>query len=532
MNFKKYDYIYKIIKIPLAVLLLVTLIIIGTNMFKTKEEVKELIFFDTGYPNSFDPLDADKFINMSRARMLFATPIEVSYENKLTSNVLSEFSYDREKLEIKFIVKENIFYSDNSKITVDDIVFSILRMAQARPDFPVLRKIVGIKEWLEKKDPLKSKPTGISIEKNEIKIKLTTNTPNPLFRFSLELFSIIPRSLINPDTNKLIGMPPSSGYYKIESSDINSISFTKIKEVERSYKIEAPSKIKFKYISVKDLSKEDFQFSNNAILTGLDVRLDLEGLSELRNKFKFKYLPNTRFKTVLINPNIPPFDNAVCRRQFARELRKTYSEFQHKTYTVSASVFSKVIPGYRDDEFFEKKFESDSQHKCEWNKFEIPWTSIKDPIATFDNIAVFKTLIRLGVGFKVLPALDNLDQLNGLFKNNKVAFDFFRSGFWAQDAIGDTEMIFTPNMHDPLHFVNQNLELRKSIQNLDHVDESNIDDAMASVNLSIYKDSTMVPVLHSRVFYAANNIESINELPQAVVHPAPWQVFNLNYDGK
>lgn len=532
MKLKDSDYIYKLIKISLAVLMLVTLIILGANMFKTKDEVKELVFFDTGAPNSFDPLDADKFINMSRARMLFATPIEVSYENKLTSNVLSDFSYDREKLEIKFTVKDNIFYSDNTKITVDDIAFSILRMAHARPDFPVLRKIVGIKEWLQKTDPLKSKPSGVSIEKNEIKIKLTTNTPNPLFRFSLELFSIIPKNLISPDTNKLIGVPPSSGYYKLESSDVDSITFKKIKEVERSYKIEAPRKIRFKYITVKDLSKEDFHLSNNSILTGLDVRLDLEGLSELRNKFRFKYLPNTRFKTVLLNPNVPPFDNAVCRRHFARELRKTYSEFQHKTYTVSASVFSKVIPGYRDDDFFEKKFQTDSLHQCDWSKFEIPWTSIKDPIASFDNIAVFKTLMRLGFGSKILPALDNLDQLNDLFKSNKVAFDFFRSGFWAQDAIGDTEMIFTPNMHDALYFVNQNLELRKSIQKLDHVNEENTDEAMADVNLSIYEDSTMIPVLHSRVFYAANNIESINELPQAVVHPAPWQVFNLNYDGK
>lgn len=490
--------------------------------------IKELVFFDLTKPDSLDPIDADKFINMGQARMIYATPLEVTPENKLTSSVLSSFSYNVANHEVQFIVRDDVVYSDGTKITVEDVALAITRMLFTRPDFPVIKFVEGLSEWLNNEFPLKSLPSGVKIDKDVIRIQFTKNIENPLFRFTLELFSIVPSKNIDLKRNQLIGVPPVSGYYLIESEDPDSITFVERRDPLQFHGIKAPKRIKFRFIAVQTLSVPTFTLADNSILTGNDFRIDLEDLGELRTKFSFKYLPETSFKSILINPNVPPFDREECRRQFANELRITYSQFKHKNYTVSASIFTKIMPGFLDDRQFAEVY-PENMSTCDWSKYEIPWLSVTDPIASFDNNVILKTIIRLGAGMKMSSPVANLTELGKQFRQNKVAFNFFRSGFWAQDVVGDLQMIFTPKMHDQLYFANQNKKLRKNLYKLEVANPSIVDGLMKSVNLALYEDATIVPILHSRFFFAANDERMIRELPQAVVHPSPWQLFNLEY---
>jgi hypothetical protein len=521
----------------IGALIISSFVLMRVTNITPSSPVYEIVHFDLGKPYSFDPLEADSFQNMARARMMFFAPLEVNKENLLSSEILSEYSYNKEKKEITFVVKDKVYYSNGQLITAEDVTLSIKRMLLSRPLFPVIRWIVGKENWLKEQHPLRSLPSGIVVQKNTIKITLAKDTPNPLFRFALELFSVIPSDCIDIDTNLLRKTPPSSGYYIIASETSSDILFQKRKDIHFSSSEDTvPENIRFKFISPSDPGKKEFVLSEFSVLTGMDYRIDFEGLSFLREKLNFKFLPSTSFKTIVINPNVPPLNNQLCRRQFALELRKVYSEFQNHSYKVSSSIFPEIIPGYREESFFQK-YESDlggsrEDHSCSWSQYEIPWTPSRNSVSKFDNNVLFKTLLNLGAKVKINSSLASSEEIQPLYEANKTVFTLFRSGFWAQDPVGDTQMIFTPNMHPQLIYVNKDKDLRLALDQLEMAQEEDIDRAMMEINKAIYKDSVMIPVLLSRVFYASSNQKIIADLPQAVVHPAPWHVFNLKYDGE
>ena len=145
---------------------------------------------ETGKPTSLDPLDGDQTQNLSVVRMIYTTPLEINRENKLSSLVLESFAYDAKTMTITWIAKKGLKFNDGSDLDVEDIAFAVSRMAFTRPQFPVIENIVGLDKWLKEPHPLKSLPSGIQIEGNIIKIKLTKAHEHPLFRFCLEIFSI------------------------------------------------------------------------------------------------------------------------------------------------------------------------------------------------------------------------------------------------------------------------------------------------------------------------------------------------------
>ena len=77
-------------------------------------------------------------------------------------------------------------------------------MARNRPTFPVIRYIKGIEEWSKSPDAYNLELPGLKKSQNEILIEFSESTSNPLFRFCLELFSIIPEKCIDKVTDKLI----------------------------------------------------------------------------------------------------------------------------------------------------------------------------------------------------------------------------------------------------------------------------------------------------------------------------------------
>ncbi|MDZ4084208.1 MAG: hypothetical protein U1E10_14790, partial [Bdellovibrionales bacterium] len=58
-----------------------------------KDSTYRYVITETGIFSSLDPLDADVTSNLPVARMIYATPLETSETNQLTSRVLESFRY-------------------------------------------------------------------------------------------------------------------------------------------------------------------------------------------------------------------------------------------------------------------------------------------------------------------------------------------------------------------------------------------------------------------------------------------------------
>ena len=168
----------------------------------------------TGSDTSYDPLNADQTQNLPMMRMLYLTPLEVSDDDRLRSTILSHFSFDKKN-----------------------------------------RTVL----------PLKYNPTGIKIFGQRIEIKLSEDVEHPLFRFTLELFSIIPKSCISLNSGRLTcEIPAFSGPYELIGTDAKNPLFRKRKGIEDVFYKNIPSEILFSYLPLVFLNAGDFSRINFA----------------------------------------------------------------------------------------------------------------------------------------------------------------------------------------------------------------------------------------------------------------------------
>lgn len=302
-------------------------------------DTKTYIITETSGPTSLDPLNADYTQNLPVARMIYATPIEVDHNDRLSSLVLDSFKYDPVGNKLDWIVKKEIFYSNNQPITPDDIAFSIARMVYKRPKFPVIEHIDGLSEWIKKPNALESLPKGIKVNGHNITISFTQNVKHPLFRFSLEVFSIIPKSCVNLQTNEMIcSNNIASGRFNLESKTDTSIHFKRRPQFE-----DVSSDITFKYLPIARVPESLKSLDNQTIVAGNESMYSEDAMRNLKEATKTLFMPASRFSILELNPDVGVFKDKLCRQIFADLLRKKYEIF---TGDKENSIFTKITTGY------------------------------------------------------------------------------------------------------------------------------------------------------------------------------------------
>lgn len=479
------------------------------------------VFYHLGPPNSFDPLEADRASNLPIARMLYLTPVEISVENDLVSTVLEEFSYNRNEKTITFVVRNNLKYSDGEPITVNDVVLAITRMLHARPDFPVIKDIVGTHEWLQKEYPLLSTPSGIHIKENKISLKLVKNNPNPLFRFTLELFSIIPAKCIDLKTAKLnCDFPPASGYYSLIKQEKLTYDF-RLRQKPLAHRIDVPENIKISYINNNQLIDFDYNTQENAVVFGLEYFYLNTRLSKDIPGLNFKYLPYSYFYSLVFNPNVKPFDRIECRKEFVSQFTRNLKTATKSEFNFSKSIFTPILPGYLPDQKFEPS--KSSGYSCEMQT-DLNFFDPKDN--SFFSEALQKTYRYFSINEDQLIKPESTLEAERLFVENRLPILTFGSGFWSADPVGDLQMMFTPKLHSRLKFLAGDSKVRSLLKSIEETEsDQEIINKLKDFNVYLNHSALMSVYLHSRKFYASKNIDQLRELPQQISAPSIWQIF-------
>lgn len=278
--------------------------------------------------------------------MLYLTPLEVGPDDKLVSQVLSEFYYDSEENQIIFKVRDDQFFSDGFKIEPNDIAYSIIRMLKKRPKFPVIKNIQGKEEWLSEGGKLDTPPLGLHVNGNNITIQLNQKEHNPLYRFALEIFSIIPRMCIDPKTSDLICRDvPTSGHYRLAKQSENETIFIK-RNSDKIYGLNAPQKVIFRYLSNPKF-EVGFSVGENQIIAINEAKLSLNELTYLDNNFSLAKQPSSRFSIFLVNKKSRKLNNKKLRVWLVKNFRRAYADISNTQ--VETSIFTKILPGYLSD---------------------------------------------------------------------------------------------------------------------------------------------------------------------------------------
>lgn len=501
------------------------LILFGAALTVWAQEkfMNEYIITETGQPTSLDPLDADQTQNLPVARMIYATPLEIDATDSIKSLVLETFSYDKKSRTITWLVKSNLKYADGQNLTAQDIAFAVARMSLVRPQFPVIELIEGLNEWIKQPEPLKTLPKGIVVDDRKVTIRLSKDTPHPLFRFCLELFSIIPKSCVDLKTNKIsCSKIPESGRYTISAQDSSQIGFS------RRLGDSSPEKVTFRYVQAKSLEKELTKISKDAVIAGNESMFSGEELKKFSEGVSFYYLPAARFSVLQISPKLEPFQDKVCRVVLANEFRKQYVKITGEYSPAESSIFPKILPGYMkradlEAPFFArlKKSEID-QCVTKLRMNELAWGFVE----TEKNSAFVRafTAMMKSLELKGEPKIfKDRRELAEAFVSGKISTFNAGSGFWANDPVGDLQMLFTPHLHKPLVFLSEDSTLQKLIQDL--VKDQGENSKYQAVNQYLHDQGLFNVYTHVRRFYFSKNKDRLKQIPQGTAAPHPWQVF-------
>lgn len=490
------------------------------------------VITETSLPTSFDPLDGDQTQNLPAQRMIYATPVEVDAKGSLQSLVLENFSYSPENKTMTWTLKPGAKFSDGSSITIEDVAFAVSRMAYTRPKFPVIDKIEGVQDWVKIPNALETNPSGIKIFGNTVQIKFIEPVDHPLFRFCLEIFSVIPKSCVDLKTNKIkCEKIPFSGHYALKEQAKSEIHF----EMRDSspLKGQAPQTISFEYRLPDQVFATNFQLNGTTVVQGNEIKLSLEQLKSLKDKFQTSYLPSARIGLNLLNPNFSPFNSHKCRLVYADAYRKAFEGLATVGFKVESSVFTDVLPGYMNTEELkyavQPQLSESERSKCLQQLRETPpqWAIVKEDAGSIYSIVTEKTFEVLGIPRPEPKIFDTRKQETEAFIKGEVSLLGASTGFWAMDPAGDIQMLLTPNMHKILQFVSNDDKVQNLIRSLKVDREKNNPEAFKKLNQYIHDQALFNVFAHVRRFYSSDSLENIADLPVSITSPAPWQVFRM-----
>lgn len=519
-------------KLAFAIALAGLGVIIMIYSHSIKKDHYTYVITETSAATSLDPLDADQTVNLPVARMLYATPLEVDLKGDLASKILDLFEYNDQTQVMTWKVKSGLKYSDNSDLTSADVAFAVARMVYTRPTFPVIEDIKGVKEWSKSKDALKSLPEGIQVDGQTVKIQFNKIQDHPLFRFCLEIFSVIPKNCVDVATNKITCKEiPASGHYKMISKTENEFQFEK-QDANPIHDLKAPQKLYFKYMSAQEVVRTANEFDAQTVIAGSELRYSIDEIKELQSKIQISYAPASRIVGLVINPNVGAFKDKKCRQVFAKAFRNAFHKMVGDARESESSVFTDLLPGYlKNEELYDgisSELTADDIARC---KSQLQSEPIKWLKATNNSKSIFVVVMErvfseLGIESAPPVVEETQKDEDELFLSGKVAVKGFQTGFWAFDPAGDIQMLMTPNMHKTLQFVSQDAEMQNLIRNLktSGLEKS----AFIKLNQHIYGQSLFNVFTHVRRFYAAKDRSLIMEAPVSITSPAPWQVFRMD----
>lgn len=489
------------------------------NESSKKKMELNLTFTEFGQPESYDPIEADKAVNLSVMRLLYTTPLYVNKSNKITSYVLESFDVDTTNKRILFKVRDNIHFENGKKITANDIATTIARFGYFHPDFPIIEQIIGLKDWAKSKKGLYKLPPGIVVDSNDVQIKLTNLKKNALFRFCLEVFSIIPIDEIDLDTGKLkVKIPSFSGPYRQVNSTDQKLEF--VQRVFENFGDDLNyNKITFEYLKLNSFCNNPIN-DNQVIVAGeLEYSFN-ECFSENMNT---SWLGATRFLALLFNPNDQAFNTNEKRKYFSNLVRnKIITRFSK--LQVEASIFTKITPGYLSKTSLSSNlnFTQNTIDSFRGKQIKLFRTNPYVP-ELFKILEIVANDLGMNIIYVDSPN-SNLERIN-MFLNNNVSVNIGGSGFWPIDPSGDVKMFFTKQLHKGLSFIWQDNSLYELISKID--DEKfdiNSENIFETINQHLFDQSLLAPIVHYRRLYITKNSQKLEDIPQGITSPAPWQL--------
>lgn len=219
--------------------------------------------------------------------------IEKDENDKIISVLCNEITQSPDGIQYEFKIRDDIYWSDGSKITCDDIVnfFKELLKEEDKENIQALLDVYGAKEF---KDGKVTFLTGVAISNNDGKVVIRLNKPNKDFinELTKPQYRLRKNILMWEDMNKNYNNLVYSGDYKIESSDNQNMKLIRVKKDSENKDV-----INIVKDENTELSMAAFEIKQRDII----IDPPESELSKLAEEKKLITLPITRSAYVYIN---------------------------------------------------------------------------------------------------------------------------------------------------------------------------------------------------------------------------------------
>ncbi|WP_342358880.1 ABC transporter substrate-binding protein [Terrarubrum flagellatum] len=276
-------------------------ILISTPAYASKDRfVIDLV----NEPSSLDPQVQWNPDSYYVYRNIFDNLVTRDDKGEIVPQVATSWKYLSDS-EIEFELRSDITFHDGSKLTADDVVYSIKRITDPKFASPQLSQFDKISE-----------ATAVS----PTKVKLTTNGPYPALLAQLVKLSIIPKKIVEEVGKDAFNLKPvGSGPYKFEGWQ-RGVSVT-VTRNDAYWGTKGP----FPTVVFRAVPDGATRLAN--LQTGssdLGVTLDSDQAAQLKSSPQAQALTGLteRVAYVRLNTTKPPFDNPKLRLAAAYAIDK------------------------------------------------------------------------------------------------------------------------------------------------------------------------------------------------------------------
>lgn len=487
----------------------------------------------SGYPVTFDPIEADLTQNMPLAQMIYVPPMEISGSKGLRSSLLKSFDHFADKKLLRLESRSDARFSDGSPVTAEDIAFAIARITFTYPDWPLVREIVGAEEWRKTASPLKSFPAGIRVEGQIVTIQLSHDVRHPLFRLAMEIFSVIPKRCVDPVKNALsCDEPPSSGPYVVKEKKPDGWLFARRPGVDVLDGRKIPELVSYHVIAPDEAAKVVKTLAEGDVVEAYTGGFSADQLEDMRANGTAREFPSSPFAALVLNPNVEPFRSKACRQIFADEFRKSMTIMGKGVQRPEGSVFVPLLAGYADLPTLEKRRTISEKERDTCLKtlraHPIKWAWFKKR-RTMSMEILDETIKRLGMPpaqaiFDVSP-----QEFARVFTEGETNAMTSGSEFWPYDPVNDIKMYFSPGMHKSLAVVTKDKKLQEIVDRIYHASgDAKTAGAFTDLTHYLFDEAVYNVYMHDRQFLVGKKgTDAFNQVPVDMAWPKPWQVFDV-----
>ncbi len=248
-----------------------------------------------GTPRFINPVLASSDEDESLVSLIFAGLTKINKDNQPVDDMAESIEKSNDGLSYTVTLKENLFFHDGSKVTADDIMFTISLIQN-----PAL------------KSPLKIKWEGVKVEKiSDTKVLFTLKQPYPLFTRALSV-GILPKHIWKNLSVEEIAFSDQnihaigSGPYSIKSVDlISGIPRVFTLKENKEYSLGRPyisTIVVRSYKNDKALEGAYITKEISGFATAMPLSKELSAVAATKNSLT---LPQTF--SIFLNPNKNPF---------------------------------------------------------------------------------------------------------------------------------------------------------------------------------------------------------------------------------